>query len=252
MATKGESNAKMSVAKTVVAAIMGGFYAGVGGMTSLSVSGNMPGVAATNPGLIKFTFAALFPVALFLCLQGAAQLFTGNTASMAAAYCEGKVTKKDVLRNWVLSYFGNFLGCGIFLAAMSYTGILTGGVAKMAASMTVTKVLSASFMQTVVKGMLCNWLVCTSIFLAAQAKDIPGKYISMFLPVTAFVCIGFEHSVANMFILPAGIVAGAAGVSWKTMLLRNLLPVTIGNTLAGALMVGALMSWQFGTLGEGK
>jgi formate/nitrite transporter FocA (FNT family) len=176
LAAKGEASAKMSVAKTFSAAILGGLYVGVGGMLSLAVSGNMPGVAATNPGLIKLTFAALFPVALFLCLQGGAQLFTGNTATMSAAFFEKKVTLKDVLRNWVIAYGGNLIGCAGFAAACSYSGVLTGGAATMASNMAVAKT-SMTFGPLVVRAIFCNWLVCLAVFCAAQAKDMMGKYM---------------------------------------------------------------------------
>jgi formate/nitrite transporter len=250
LATKGEASAKMSVAKTFSAAILGGLYVGVGGMLSLAVCGNMPGVAATNPGLVKLTFAALFPVALFLCLQGGAQLFTGNTATMSAAYFEKRVTLKDVLRNWVIAYGGNLIGCAGFAAACSYSGVLTGGAATMAANTAIAKT-SMQFGPLVVRAILCNWLVCLAVFCAAQAKDMMGKYIGILLPISAFVAIGFEHSVANMFLLPAGLLAGAP-VRVVTTIVKNFLPVTLGNAIAGVLMVGAGFSWQFGRLGEGK
>jgi formate/nitrite transporter FocA (FNT family) len=158
LAAKGEASAKMSVAKTFSAAILGGLYVGVGGMLSLAVSGNMPGVAAANPGLVKFTLAALFPVALFLCLQGGAQLFMGDTATISAAWFEKRVTLKDVLRNWVIAYGGNLIGCAGFAAACSYSGVLTGGAATMASSMAVAKT-SMQFGPLFVKAILCNWLV---------------------------------------------------------------------------------------------
>jgi formate/nitrite transporter len=250
LVAKGVSNTEISTIKTLTAAVMGGAYVGVGGMLSLAVCGNMPGITSSNPGLVKFTFAALFPVALFLCLQAGAQLFTGNTATMGAAYFEDKITLKDVLRSWILAYSGNMVGCGLFALACSYTGVLAGGSGEMAAKMVVSKT-SGEFGPTLAKGILCNWLVCLAVFCAAQAKDIAGKYIGMILPISAFVAIGFEHSVANMFLLPAGMLS-KADVDIKTILLKNLLPVTLGNTLAGALLVGAGFSWQFGKLGEGK
>jgi len=251
LAAKGASNTQLSVAKTLTAAIMGGFYVGVGGMVSLAVSGNMPGVAATNPGLVKFAFAALFPVALFLCLQAGAQLFTGNTCTMAAAYFEKKIPFKEVLKSWGLAYLGNLIGCAGFAAICSYCGVLTGGSASMAAGMVASKTAGA-FLPTLVKGILCNWLVCMGVFLATQARDVPGKYIGMFLPISAFVSIGFEHSVANMFLLPAGMLCNGGAVALSTILMKNMLPVTIGNIIAGALVVAGGMSWQFGRLGEGK
>ena len=253
LAEKGAAGTKMSTAKTLTGSIMGGMYVGVGGMLSLAVSGNMGGIGAANPGLVKFAFAALFPVALFLCLQAGASLFTGNTATMGLAVCEKKITYRDMLRAWGLSYVGNLIGCSLFAVLCSYCGVLAGGAGIMAKGMLTAKT-SVAFGPLLVKAILCNWLVCMAVFLATQAKDVTGKYIGIFLPISAFVSIGFEHSVANMFLLPAGLLAakGAVGVSVLKALVRNLIPVTIGNAIAGAGIVGAGMSWQFGKLGEGK
>ncbi len=250
LAAMGEASSKMSVAKTFSSAVLGGLYIGVGGMLSLAVSGNLPGVAATNPGLVKFAFAAVFPLGLFLCLQGGAQLFTGNTATMSAAWFEKKVTLKDVRKNWVIAYAGNLIGCAAFAVACSYSGVLSGGAGTMASGMAVAKT-SMEFGPIVVRAIVCNWLVCLAIFLASQARDMTGKYIGVFLPISAFVSIGFEHSVANMFLLCAGVLAGAPVTVMKAIV-RNLLPVTLGNAIAGAVIVGAGFSWQYGKLGEGK
>ena len=103
LVSKGEANSKLSVAKTLHASIMGGLQVGIGGLLCLTVCGNMPGVAATNPGLVKLIFGALFPVCLVLVLNTGTQLYTGNTASMAAAYCEKKISAMDVAKRYVMS-----------------------------------------------------------------------------------------------------------------------------------------------------
>ena len=98
LVSKGEANSKLSVAKTLHASVMGGIQVGIGGLLCLTVCGNMPGVAATNPGLVKFVFGALFPVCLLLVLNTSTQLYTGNTANMAAAYWEKKISAMDVAK----------------------------------------------------------------------------------------------------------------------------------------------------------
>ena len=120
----------------------------------------------------------------------------------------------------------------------------------MASGMAVAK-SSMEFGPTVVRAIFCNWLVCLAIFCASQARDMMGKYIGVFLPISAFVIIGFEHSIANMFLIPAGLLAGAPVTVMKTIS-KNFVPVTIGNIIAGALLIGGGFSWQFGKLGEGK
>jgi formate/nitrite transporter len=210
----------------------------------------MPGTAAANPGLVRFVFAALFPVNLLLVLQTGAQLFTGNTATMSSAYWEGKIGLSDVARSWTVSYIGNVIGCGLLAIATAYTGLLSYGTADMAVA-TVVKKCSGAFGPTFVKAILCNWLVCLAVFLATSAKDLAGKMVGIWFPISTFVAIGFEHSVANMFLLPLGLLA-AAPISPMTAIVKNLIPVTLGNAFAGAVIVGAGFSFAHGKLGQGK
>ena len=252
LADKGKANAKMSNIKTLVSAMLGGAYVGMGGMVSLAISGNMMGIGATNPGLPRLVFALLFPVNLLLVLQCGGQLFTGNTATMAAAVCEKKATLKDLARSWGLSYIGNLLSCSFFAVLCRYCGVLSGGAAELAAQTLVSKTSSA-FGPCLVKAILCNWLVCLAIYLSTQAKDMTGKYIGILLPISTFVAIGFEHSVANFFLLTAGMLSGSAmvgGISLKTIVLTNLIPVTIGNVISGSLLVGVMFSFMYGRLGK--
>jgi len=250
LVAKGVGNSKMSNTKVLFNSIMGGCYVGIGGLLSLSIAGSIPGVAATNPGFVKFIFAALFPVNLLMVLQTGGQLFTGNTANMAAAYFEDKVDAKQVARSWSLSWVGNFIGCGLLALAAAYCGLLTGGVAELASG-TVMKKCSMSFGPTLVKAILCNWLVCIAVYLATQAQSLGSKMVGIWFPISTFVAIGFEHSVANMFIMPAGLIA-AAPIGIGAIFLKNLIPVTIGNAIAGALIIGAGQSFTQGKLGKGK
>ena len=250
LAEKGAANSALSTAKILHASFVGGVQVGIGGLFCLTMCGNLPGLAATNPGVVKFLFGALFPVCLLLVLNSGAQLYTGNTATMSAAYWEGKISAKAVGRSWALAFLGNAAGCGAMAWAMRYAGLLTGPVAAYAAALGAGKV-TASFGQQVLKGILCNYLVCMAVFLATQARDMTGRYVGILVPISCFVTSGFEHSVANLMLLPAALMAGA-DVSAKDMLLRNLLPVTIGNAIAGAVAIGASFSYAFGRLGEGK
>ena len=254
LADKGKNNAKMSNMKTIISAMLGGAYVGMGGMLSLAISGNMMEIGFANSGIPRLVFAFLFPVNLLLVLQCGGQLFTGNTAVMAAAVCEKKATFKDLLRSWGLSYVGNMFSCILFAVLCKYCGVLSGGAADLAAQTLLNKT-SSSFGPTIVKAILCNWLVCLAIYLSTQAKDMAGKYVGIFLPIATFVAIGFEHSVANFFLLTAGMLSGSAtvgGITLKTALLSNLIPVTIGNTISGSLLVGAMFSFMYGRLGEGR
>jgi formate/nitrite transporter len=248
MAAKGADNALMPISKIMHQSIMGGCYVGFGGLLSMVVAGQCSGIAASNPGLQKFIFAALFPVNLLLILMSGGQLFTGNSAAVPAALYEGLVSFEDLVKSWATSYLGNIIGCGLFAFAAKYTGILSGGVADLAVG-TAMKKCGSAFGPTVVKAIMCNWLVCMAVWLAGSANDLAGKYVGIFFPISTFVAIGLEHSVANMFLLPLGLLGGA-DLSLGDVITKNLLPVTLGNAIAGALVVGAGYSYQFGKLGE--
>jgi len=248
MAEKGRDNALMPVVKILHQSIMGGCYVGFGGLLSTMVAGSIPGIAQSNPGLQKFIFAALFPVNLLLILMSGGQLFTGNSAAVPAALYEGLVEPMDLVRGWVVSYIGNIIGCGGFALAANYVGLLAGGPKELAVA-TVMKKVGGTFMQKVVKAIMCNWLVCMAVWLAGSANDLAGKMVGIWFPISTFVAIGLEHSVANMFLLPLGILGGA-DVSLMDAVVKNLIPVTIGNAIAGAIVVGAGYSYAFGKLGE--
>jgi len=247
-AEKGAANAKMDSMKILHQSVMGGFYVGVAGLLSTVIAGNIPGIAASNPGLQKFIFAALFPMNLLLILNSGGQLFTGNSAAVPAAYFEGLVSFSELVRSWAISYAGNVIGCGLFALASVYCHLLTPGAQELAIA-TVMKKCGSAFGPTVVKAIMCNWLVCMAVFLAGAASDMAGKYVGIWFPISTFVAIGLEHSVANMFLLPLGLLEGAK-ISITDVLLKNMLPVTLGNAIAGALVVGAGYSYSFGKLGE--
>lgn len=245
---KGEYNASSPPERLLFSSALGGCYVGMGAMVSLAVAGNSAGIAAADPGLQKFIFAALFPMNLLLAQQCGGMLYTGNTASMMAAVCEKRVSWGDMGRVLALSWLGNLFGCALFAIACKYAGVMEGGAGVLAAKTLVAKT-SAELGPVLIKAVFCNWLVCLAVVLSTQAKDMGGKYIAIWLPVSTFVSIGFEHSVANMFLLPAGLMSQDSITLW-TALNKNLIPVTLGNALSGSLLVGATFSYLFGTLGK--
>jgi len=227
---------------------MAGCYVGIGGLLSTVVAGSVPGIAASNPGLQKFIFAALFPMNLLLILNTGGQLFTGNSAAVPAALYEGLVSLEDVAKSWLVSYAGNVLGCGLMALFASYAGLL-GGTVKELAIATAEKKCHSAFGPTLVKAIVCNWLVCMAVWLAGAANDMAGKMVGIWFPISTFVMIGLEHSVANMFLIPIGLLSGAKLSVFETII-KNFIPATLGNAIAGALVVAASYSYQFGKLGE--
>jgi formate transporter len=231
--------------------VMGGAYVGFGGLLALSVAGNMSGTLFSNPGLVKMTFAALFPVNLLLIIMTGGQLFTGNSGTCTAARYEGMVGTAAIAKNLAVSLTGNVVGCFLFALTANYVGLLTGGTAALCKSTAIAK-CGGAFMPTLVKGILCNWMVSLAVFMAGASNDLVGKLVGCWFPISTFVGIGLEHSIANLFIFPCALLLGGTGLSLSDVVFKNLVPVIIGNFIAGAVVVAASYSYQFGALGKGS
>jgi formate/nitrite transporter len=230
----GEKKAGMAPGDIFGLGTLAGALIGFGAYLALSIGAACPGLAASNPGLQKIVFGAFgLPLGLFMTLVTGTELFTGNTALVTMAMLEKKADFGQLLKSWTCSFAGNFVGAiGLaFLGSVAAT--LPGGGASVAISATKT---TLPFAKLVARGILCNWLVCMAVYMASMAKDAVGKMTAIWFPISAFVAMGFEHSVANMFIIPLAIFS-AGSVTWKAFLLGNLLPVTLGNIIGGALCV---------------
>lgn len=236
LVAKGKANTR--AAKTFVLAILAGGYIAMGGLLAIVIGGGLPGLSAENPGLQKFLFGAVFPLGLILCAIAGADLFTGNTAYFIPSLLSGKRSLKTIFKNWGIVYFGNFIGSVIvaFLFAY-YTEIFAKDPWHSAVVNIGEYKTSAPFLKALVKGIACNWMVALAMWLAYAAKDITGKILGIWFPIMAFVAMGFEHSVANMFFIPTSMFYGA-DVTWGSFIIDNLIPVTLGNIIGGALFVG--------------
>ena len=188
------------------------------------------------------------PFGLIMTLVTGAELFTGNTALVTAAVAEGKASRADLVKNWVASYSGNFVG-SLFLAYLAFkSGTLANSPASVALA---TAKCSLPFDVAFVRGILCNWLVCMAVYMASGCVSLAGKMVAVWFPISAFVALGFDHSVANMFIIPLGMMRGAQ-ITTSDFLLKNLLPVTLGNIVGGALCVMGLYGSAFGNWFKSK
>jgi len=236
----GVAKASKSWADIFTLGIASGCHIAFGAYLALAVGGACPGIAAENPGLQKIIFGAFgLPFGLIMTLVSGGELFTGNTALVGAAAMEGKVSAKDLAKNWIASYAGNFVG-SLLLAYLAFkSGTLGNGPASVALA---TAKSSLPFDVAFVRGILCNWLVCMAVYMASGASSLAGKMVAVWFPISAFVALGLDHSIANMFIIPLGIMRGA-DITYKTMIVKNLIPVTLGNIVGGLLCVMA----PFGT-----
>lgn len=171
-----------------------------------------------------------------------AELFTGNTALVTGAVMEGKTSKSDLVKSWVASYAGNFVG-SLLLAFLAFkSGTLGNAPASVAIA---TAKCSLPFATAFVRGILCNWLVCMAVYMASGCASLAGKMVAVWFPISSFVALGLDHSVANMFIIPLGMLRGAE-ITVSDFLMKNLLPVTLGNIVGGALCVMGLYGTAFG------
>lgn len=188
------------------------------------------------------------PFGLIMTLVSGGELFTGNTALVTAAYKEGEVGAGDLAKNWFSSYIGNFVG-SLILAYLAFkSGTLASGPAAAAIA---TAKCSLPWDVAFVRGVLCNWLVCMAVYMASGCSTMIGKMTAVWFPISAFVALGLDHSVANMFIIPLGMLRGAE-ITISQFLTKNLIPVTLGNIVGGALCVMAPFGLSFGNWGGKK
>lgn len=234
--------ASLPFGRLVVYSILGGAFIALGGLLSLVVAGGLPGVAASNPGMYKFVFGALFPLGLVLVVIGGAELFTSDCAIIPFGMLHRKLSWGSLSRIWAVAYFGNFIGALMVAYLFAYqSGILSADPWLSAVRNLAGAKTSAPFLQVFIKGIGANWLVCMAVWLAFGAKDVMGKVVAMWFPVMCFVVFGFEHSIANMFFIPTALFLGA-DISLQQFLVGNLLPATLGNIIGGVLFV-ALPYW---------
>ena len=187
------------------------------------------------------------PLGLILTLVSGAELFTGNTALVSAAFMEGKIKRRDLAKSWIASYSGNFIG-SLLLAFLAYKSQALGNLP--GAVNIATSKCAYPFDVAFVRGILCNWMVCMAVYMAAGCRSMAGKVLAVWFPISAFAAMGFDHSVANMFIIPFGILRGA-DITISQMFTKSLIPVTLGNIVGGAFCVmaplGATMGRWFKT-----
>jgi len=228
-----------------------------GGMSVTAVDGNVAYSTGLPYGVTRLLTGLVFCLGLILVVVGGAELFTGNNL-IVMAWASGKVTGRALLRNWLIVYFGNFLGALFTAALMFFTKQYTFGSDSVgiAALKTAVAKCDLGFVQAIALGILCNALVCLAVWLTYSARTTLDKIMAIVFPITAFVAAGFEHSVANMYFVPYALfikgfdpdyvakvgekVPHLDVLTWNAFFLKNLIPVTIGNIIGGAVLVAAV------------
>ena len=237
---KGKAEAKAS--QTFLLAIMAGAFIALGGLGSQIAS-----CFADNASAARVISSVVFPIGLFMVLVGGAELFTGNCL-ITIPVLTGDTTPAKMLRNWGVVYLGNMVGGFIIAALAAFSHIYSFGDGQLATSVVATAVTKSNitFSDGLLRGILCNVLVCMAVWCSFAADELAGKVFALWLPVMLFIICGFEHCVANMYFIPAGYLAALVhglptdGLSLFGFFVTNLIPVTIGNICGGGICVGAV------------
>lgn len=271
MATRAEylgvRKAEMPVFSMLMLSVLAGAFISLGAIFATTVAaGGMSVTAADGTvafstglpyGVTRLLTGLVFSLGLILVVVGGAELFTGNNL-IVMAWASGKVSGRALLRNWVIVYAGNFFGSIATAVLMFFSKQYTFG--SDAVGITALKIAIAKcelgFMQAIALGVLGNALVCLAVWLTYSARTTIDKIVSIIFPITAFVAAGFEHSVANMYFIPYALlvksfdpvymakvgekVSNLEVLTWKAFFINNLIPVTIGNIIGGAVLVAAI------------
>ncbi len=224
--------------KFAVLSMLAGVYIAFGGILSLTIGFGFPEITAGNPGLQRLLSGSMFPIGLILVVVLGAELFTGNNALLIPSYMAKRHSFAAVIKNWALVYAGNFVGAIAFTYLLVYSCGLTSSEPYHSAIIRIAEAkVSMPWMTVFLKGIGANWCVCLAVWLALSGHNLLEKMAGCWLPVMAFVALGYEHSIANMFFIPAGMLEGA-DVSVMEAIVTNFIPATLGNIAGGAVLVG--------------
>jgi formate/nitrite transporter len=258
----GVRKVEAPVLRTFTLAILAGSFIALGAVFATTVA---TGTSTMWPfGVSKLLTGFVFCLGLIMVVVGGAELFTGNNL-IVMAWASRKVTTRQLLRNWVIVYAGNLIGALGIVIIVFFTRQYTaagGAIGEMALSIANGKV-GLDFIQATALGVMCNILVCLAVWMSFSARSSIDKIASLIFPITAFVAAGFEHSIANMYFIPIGLLIknfdpvftsttalNLSGLTWEAFFLKNLLPVTIGNIIGGSVFVAAVHWGVFLRQGE--
>ncbi len=270
----GIGRTRQSALATAALTFLAGAYIALGGFLAVRCGLALPWEVWGSMG--KFVFAAVFPLGLMLVVICGADLFTGNCMTLAAGGMQKEVSLGAALRSGIYSWVGNFAGALFVAVSMVWaTGLIfdkapaVAGMSAMPWAEALVKLAntktSLGFMEAFWRAVGCNWLVCLAVYAAYAAKEVAGKILALWFPTMAFVALGMEHCVANMFFIPAAILTGtdprytalvAAGdaapltATWSGFFVDNLIPVTLGNIAGGAILVAVAYTLVHGKLAK--
>lgn len=233
----GQRKVNLPLSTVLTLGFLAGAFIALGFLLDIRVSGNVPKEWGSFSG---FLGAAVFPLGLILIIIGGGELLTGNMMSVTMAMLAGKISAADLLKNWFWITISNFVGAVFVAYFFGHVVGLTAEGAYLAKTAAIAEAkFHEPFIQALISGIGCNWLVGLAVWLSYTADDIAGKILAIWFPIMAFVAMGFQHVVANMFIIPAAIFEGHA--SWADWVM-NFIPVFLGNAVGGTIFV-AFLYW---------
>lgn len=252
----GVAKANLGALPTLLLAILAGAFIAMGAVFSTIT---LTGTSGTLPfGVTRLLAGVTFSLGLILVVIAGAELFTGNNL-LVMACASGKISMFALIRNWTIVYVGNFLGSAATALGMYFAALheMAGGeVGRTAVNIAAAK-CQLPWDQAFVRGIFCNALVCLAVWLCMSCRSTGDKILAIIFPITAFVAAGFEHSIANMYFVPAALfikqgagvdyvvthamdAAALDAITWGRFVWGNLVPVTLGNILGGGFLVGAI------------
>jgi formate/nitrite transporter len=231
--------------KLFVMSVLGGVFIAVGGMLAVVVTGSSTGLLADNPGLAKLLSGAVFPVGFIAVMLTGAGLFTSDCATQVVPWYRRRVRAAAMFRLLIVAYVANAVGAVALAALGAWGGIL-------AADQPWTSYLiglaegkvSHGWGEVFAEGILANMLVCVAAWQAYSSRSSTGKILGIWFPVMTFVALGAEHSIANLFFIPAAMFSGA-NITVGQFISDNLVPATLGNWVGGALLIGLPYAWLY-------
>ncbi|MDO5718737.1 MAG: formate/nitrite transporter family protein [Tissierellia bacterium] len=225
----GIEKVSFSTNQLIIYSILAGLYISIGAAASAVIYTLTVDI---NAGSAKILSALVFCIGIILVVIGGASLFTGNIL-LVMPFVAGKVKLSEIIKNWLIVWFFNFIGAVLFSLLVSRSDIFFDQVSSYLVHLAEQKA-SLDFYTAFLRGVGCNILVCLSIWIASASDTTTSKILSASIPVSIFVILGFEHCVANMFYFPTALLSGA-NISFAAML-SNLIPVTLGNIVGGAII----------------
>ena len=236
----GVNKVKKPLREKCILGFIAGAMISLGYLVDIRVSAS---VAESWGSFASFIGACVFPIGLIVILLGGGELITGNIMTVSIAWLDKKVILRDMMMNWIIITIMNFIGA-IFVAYCfgHLAGLTTSGdYLHLTTKMSHAKI-SSTALESFISGVGCNWFVCLAVWLCAAIKDGAGKIMGIWFPIMTFVAIGFQHSVANMFVIPAAIFEGNG--TWGEFV-ENFIPVYFGNILGGMVMVAMFYYYAY-------